>query len=101
MYSEGDVLWQLHANLYRKLLRLFALTWRPVNTTTAFQFLPTCVRVFSALRTACSEVRQTPRISCMTFGCGGSLRVGAQLRTRPRSWRRQPHDCVSTSPSPL
>jgi hypothetical protein len=38
------------------LLRPFAVTERPANTTTAFQLLPPCVRVCSASLTACSEV---------------------------------------------
>src|SRR4029077_12121309 len=64
-----------------------------------FDLLSPCVRVCSASLTSCLEVRQKPRISYKTFGCGGSLRIGAWLKTHPHSWRRQPHDYVSIWPS--
>src|ERR1700745_460635 len=83
-----------------KLLPPLALGQKPANTTMAFQLSRACVRVCSASPTACSEVRRRPRMSCKTFGCGGSLPIEKWLRIRLHSWRRQPHDSVSISLSP-
>src|SRR3954447_9623361 len=94
--EKGDSLtWQLQQTFYRKTLRPLALTRKRVNTTTVFQLLPLCARVCSALLIACLEVRRKPRISCKTFGCDGTLRIGERLRTRLRTWRQQLRDCVS------
>src|SRR5215469_16152494 len=62
-------------------------------------FVRVRARLFG-IATACLEVRRKPTMLCKTFGCGGSLQIGAWLRIRPHSWRRQPHDCVSISFSP-
>src|SRR5882724_1305576 len=93
----GNSQWQRN----HKLLLPFALGQKPANTTMAFQLSPARARVCSASLTACSEVQRKPRMSCKTFGCGGSPPIGTWLRTRPHSWRRQPRDCVSIYLSPL
>src|ERR1700757_3404416 len=99
---QRDKLCQLQwqKSRHHKRRRPLVLRWKPATMTMVLPLLPPCVPVFSVSLTACTEVQRRPRISCRTFGYGGSLLIEAQLRTRLRSWRRRPHDCVSTSPSP-